>query len=164
MMLFSPIIVEYALKFGSAEYFSLMVLGLIAASTISDSSAAKNMAMILFGMAVGFVGLDVDTGDERFTFGLFALQDGIGLIPVVMGMFGLAEVIVSVSHAGAVMRNGERITMKGMWPKRDEFRRSLLPTLRGAGIGAFFGDASRNGADDRIIHGLWTRKAFREGA
>ncbi|MEO4045152.1 tripartite tricarboxylate transporter permease [Hoeflea sp. CAU 1731] len=139
MMLFSPIIVDYALKFGSAEYFALMVLGLVAASTISGSSAAKNMAMILFGMAVGFVGLDIDTGDERFTFGIFALQDGIGLIPVVMGVFGLAEVIISVSNAGATKREDQAINLKSMWPKRDEFVRSLFPTLRGAGIGSFFG-------------------------
>lgn len=171
MMLFSPVIVQYALKFGSAEYFSLMVLGLIAASTISDSSAAKNMAMILFGMAVGFVGLDIDTGDERFTFGIFSLQDGLSLIPVVMGVFGLAEVIVSVSIVGAKMRGGEPITLKSMWPKRDEFRRSLLPTLRGAGIGSFFGTLPGTGPTiaSFMAYGLEKRFAkhperFGEGA
>ncbi|WP_238123043.1 MULTISPECIES: tripartite tricarboxylate transporter permease [unclassified Xanthobacter] len=138
MMLFSPVIVAYAMKFGSAEYFALMVLGLVAASSISEGSVLKSLAMTLAGIIFGTVGMDIYTGSERFTFGMLELDEGIGLIPVAMGLFGVAEVISSV-RLPPLEALREKVTLRSMMPTRDDIRRSIAPTLRGTGIGAFFG-------------------------
>src|SRR5699024_7707355 len=90
LMLFSPIISQYALKFGSAEYFTLMALGLIAASTISDGSVIKGLAMVVVGIIFGTVGADVYTGMPRFIFGNLSLMDGVSLTALAMGIFGVA--------------------------------------------------------------------------
>ena len=103
LMVFAPTIARYALSFGSAEYFSLMVLGLVAASAVSDGSVAKALAMVLLGIIFGTVGIDLYTGDERLTFGVIELSNGISLVPLAMGIFGVAEV---VSNARAGERDG----------------------------------------------------------
>lgn len=138
MMLFSPIIVVYALKFGSAEYFSLMVLGLVAASSISDGSAIKSITMTVVGIVFGTVGMDIYTGAERFTFGLLELDEGISLVAVALGLFGMAEVISSV-RMDPLSTSQRKVTLRSMVPNRDDIKRSTAPTLRGAGVGSFFG-------------------------
>ena len=139
MMLFAPVIAAYALAFGPAEYFSLMVLGLIAAATISQGQAAKGIGMILFGIALGLVGTDVNTGMQRFTFGTVELADGISLLAVAMGMVGLAEAIASIRTLDRSGTGRQSIRFRSMMPTRDDIRRSWLPMARGSGIGAFFG-------------------------
>jgi len=138
MMMFSGTIAEFALEFGPAEYFALMLLGLIAASTISSGSPLKGIAMVLMGILVGIVGTDVNSGAYRFTFGINELTDGISLIGPALGMFGVTEVIVSIHRlkSGAITKN---VSMRSMIPSRDDMRRFWGPTLRGSGIGAFFG-------------------------
>ncbi len=139
LMLFAPTIAQYALSFGSAEYFALMVLGLVAASTISDGSAVKGLAMVVLGIMFGTVGADIYTGTPRFSFGVLELTDAISLIALAMGIFGVAEVIASVRnvHAGDIDR--ESVTFRAMKPKKDDWNRSWAPMLRGSSIGAFFG-------------------------
>lgn len=139
LMLFAPTIAKYALSFGSAEYFALMVLGLVAASTISDGSAVKGLAMVVLGIMFGTVGADIYTGTPRFSFGVLELTDAISLIALAMGIFGVAEVIASVRnvHPGDIDR--ESVTFRAMKPTKDDFRRSWFPMLRGSSIGAFFG-------------------------
>lgn len=145
MMLFSPVIAQVALQFKSAEYFSLMLLGLIAASVISEGSAIKGLAMVMVGILLGIVGTDVYTGTFRFTFGQLELADGIGLVTLAMGLFGASEVIASI-------KSSERGKVKGMVrlrtlvPTRDDVRRSWLPMSRGAAIGSFFGALPGTGA------------------
>lgn len=139
MMLFSPVIVAYALEFGSAEYFSLMVLGLIAASTISEGSAVKSLAMVVLGLLLGTVGMDIYTGEDRFTFGLLQLSDGISLVALAMGLFGIAEVIASVRTVETGTVNSKDLTLRSMIPTLDDVKRSVMPTLRGTGLGSFFG-------------------------
>lgn len=139
LMLFAPVIATYALRFGSAEYFSLMVLGLVAASTISDGSAVKGLAMVVLGIVFGTVGSDIYTGTPRFSFGVLELTDAISLIALAMGIFGVAEVIASVRRIHAHDIDRESVKMKAMTPTKDDRRRSWMPTLRGASIGAFFG-------------------------
>ncbi|OGA42680.1 MAG: hypothetical protein A3G25_02360, partial [Betaproteobacteria bacterium RIFCSPLOWO2_12_FULL_63_13] len=138
MMMFSETIAEFALEFGPAEYFALMLLGLIAASTIASGSPLKGIAMVLTGILVGIVGTDVNSGAYRFTFGSNELTDGITLIGPALGMFGVTEVIASIRRlkSGAITRN---VSMRSMIPSRDDMRRFWGPTLRGSGIGAFFG-------------------------
>lgn len=139
VMLFAPVIAGYALRFGPADYFSLMVLGLVAASSVSDGSAIKGLAMVLLGIALGSIGTDVYTGAYRFTFNMIELSDGISLVALAMGVFGIAEVISSVGRVdgGSVDRNSAR--WSAMCPTRDDVRRSWMPTLRGSAIGSFFG-------------------------
>jgi TctA family transporter len=140
MMLFAPVIAAYALRFGPAEYFSLIVLGLIAASTISTGSPIKGIATVILGVCFGLVGVDTITGAVRYTFGVQELYDGISLLAVAMGLFGVAEVIVSVR---TVRSRGEfdrkAISLRSMIPTGDDMRRSTMPILRGAGIGSFLG-------------------------
>ncbi|WP_254919138.1 tripartite tricarboxylate transporter permease [Oceanicola sp. 22II-s10i] len=136
---FSPMIAASALEFGSVEYFALMVLGLIAASTIAGGSAAKGVSMVLFGILLGIVGSDVYTGQLRFTFGQQALFDGISVIALAMGIFGIAEVVSSVNSVKTASIPPGRITFRSMLPSVSEFRASVMPMIRGSGIGSFFG-------------------------
>ncbi len=139
LMLFSPIIAKYALSFGSADYFSLMVLGLVAASTISDGSLAKGLAMVVLGIMFGTVGADIYTGTARFSFGVLELTDAISLIALAMGIFGVSEVIASVRKVNVGDIDPESVKLKAMKPSREDVSRSWFPMLRGSSIGAFFG-------------------------
>ncbi|WP_185984305.1 tripartite tricarboxylate transporter permease [Aureimonas mangrovi] len=139
MMLFAPVIATYALSFGSAEYFALMLLGLVAASTIADGSAIKGLAMVVLGIAFGTVGMDLYTGSQRFTFGMLQLSDGISLVALAMGLFGIAEIIASIRHVHAGHVDRKSVSLRSMKPTRDDMRRSVMPMARGASIGSFFG-------------------------
>lgn len=139
LMLFAPVIAGYALSFGSAEYFSLMVLGLIAASTVSNGSAVKGLIMVLIGGLAGTVGTDMYTGTQRFNFGVPELADGISLVAIAMGVFGVAEVINSIGKVNAADVDQKSLRLSAMKPTRDDVRRSWFPMLRGSSIGAFFG-------------------------
>lgn len=139
LMLFAPTIAKYALLLGSAEYFALMVLGLVAASSLSDESMVKGLAMVLLGLMLGTVGMDIYTGTSRYTFGVLELTDGISIVALAMGIFGVAEVITSIRnvHVGNIDKSST--SLKAMKPTRDDVRRSWSPMLRGSSVGAFFG-------------------------
>jgi TctA family transporter len=139
LMLFAPLIAAYAIEFGSTEYFALMVLGLIAASTITNGSTIKALVMVAFGILLGTVGTDLTSGTLRFDFGVTPLADGVNLVALAMGLFGIAEVISSVRLVESTVVDGKSVTLRSMIPSRDDLRRSMMPTLRGSGIGAFFG-------------------------
>ncbi|WP_372660214.1 tripartite tricarboxylate transporter permease [Hydrogenophaga sp.] len=145
LVLFSPSIAELGLKFGPAEYFSMMLLGLIAASTLASGSPAKGMAMVVLGLLLGTVGTDVNSGVARFDFGVPELMDGINLVALAMGMFGISEVIASIN----MVRKSdvkEKITLRNMLPTRQDVRDSIMPILRGTGVGSFFGALPGTGA------------------
>lgn len=139
LMLFAPIIIKFALNFGSAEYFSLMVLGLVAASAISMGSTVKGLIMVVTGIIFGTVGIDIYSGAQRFTLGFHELFDGISLIALAMGIFGVSEVIASVRKVNVGDVDPESVKFRAMMPTREDVRRSWFPMLRGSGIGAFFG-------------------------
>ncbi|HRP78164.1 MAG TPA: tripartite tricarboxylate transporter permease [Aquamicrobium sp.] len=139
LMLFAPVIASYALNFSSAEYFSLMALGLVAASTISEGSAVKGLAMVVLGIMFGMVGTDVYTGTTRFSFGRLELYDSISLVALAMGIFGVSEVIASVRKVDVGDIRATSVKLSAMKPTRDDVRRSWMPMLRGSSIGAFFG-------------------------
>lgn len=138
LMLFAPPLSEAALQFGPADYCSLMLLGLLAASTVGQGSPVKGIAMMIAGMVLGIVGTDVNSGVERFSFGVPELSDGIGLVPIAMGMFAIAEVIRSVGKT-SVSAIKQRFGLKDQLPTREDWRRSFGPMLRGSGLGAFLG-------------------------
>lgn len=139
LILFTPVIAEYALRFGSAEYFALMLMGLVAASTISEGSAIKGLAMMTLGVIIGLVGMDSQTATARFTFGNLGLLEGVSLIALAMGVFGVAEIIMSVRRVKVSDIDPESVKLKAIKPTRDDVRRSWFPMLRGASIGSFFG-------------------------
>lgn len=139
IMFFAPTIAAYALSFGPAEYFSLVLLGLVAASTMSQGSPIKGIGMVLVGIGLGLVGTDLNSGVHRYTFGLLELRDGIGLLAIAMGLFGVTEVIASIRTVNQSEVSRESISFLAMIPTRDDMRRFWMPSVRGAGIGSFIG-------------------------
>ena len=139
LSLFSPVIAEYALTFGPAEYFSLMVLGLVAASTIANASPSRGLSMVVLGMLVATVGTDSQSGVARFTFGSMSLLEGFGISAMAMGLFGIGEILSSVGATRSAKIDSSSAKMRNMLPSRDDWRRSWMPGLRGSSIGAFFG-------------------------
>jgi putative tricarboxylic transport membrane protein len=138
LIMFSPAIAQLGLKFGAAEYFSMMLLGLIAASTLASGSPAKGLAMVAVGLLLGTIGTDVDSGTIRFSFGVLELSDGLSLVALAMGLFGLPEIINSLSNAQDTKVQG-KVTLRSMIPSRQEVKQSAMPMLRGSGVGGFFG-------------------------
>ena len=133
-----------ALKFGPAEYFSLMVLGLIGAVVLAHGSLLKAIAMILVGLVLGIVGTDVNSGVARFDFGIPELSDGIGVVVVAMGMFGFAEIILNLESR----EKRELITtkLKGFWFTKEQFRLAGPAVLRGTALGSVLGVLPGGGA------------------
>lgn len=141
---FAPPLAEFALKFGPQEYFSLMVLGLIASIVLAHGSLLKAIGMILLGLLLGLIGTDVNSGMQRFTFGLPELADGIGFVIVAMGMFGLGEIIRNLEHESTRTAVVKRVT--GLMPTREDLKRMAAPILRGTALGSLLGILPGNGA------------------
>jgi putative tricarboxylic transport membrane protein len=140
----APPLAEVALKFGPAEYFSLMVLGLVAATVLAHGSLIKAIAMVVLGLLLGLIGTDVNSGVLRFTFGIPELSDGIGFVVVAMGMFGIAEIITNLE----LKDKREVFTgkVKNLFPTKDDFKRAWKPVLRGTALGSFLGILPGGGA------------------
>jgi putative tricarboxylic transport membrane protein len=135
--MFAPPLAGMALKFGPSEYFSLMVLGLVAAIVLAHGSLLKAIAMVLLGLLLGLVGADISSGMMRFTLGIYELCDGIGFVGLVMGLFGIAEIISNLELKGS----REVFTSKigRLMPSREDFRRMWKSILRGTAIGSALG-------------------------
>ena len=133
-----------ALKFGPAEYFSLMVLGLIGAVVLARGSLVKAIAMIVMGLLLGIVGTDVNSGVMRFDFGIPELSDGIGVVVVAMGMFGFAEIILNLESTEK--REVIAARLKGLWFTREQFRQAAPAVLRGTALGSVLGVLPGGGA------------------
>jgi len=142
--LFAPPLAEVALKFGPAEYFSLMVLGLIASIVLAHGSILHALGMIILGLLLGLVGTDVNSGAQRYTFGLPELADGIGFVIVAMGMFGIGEIIANLEHEST--RDVSIKKVEGLWPTKEDFKRIVAPTLRGTALGSLLGILPGGGA------------------
>src|SRR6266571_4677440 len=142
--LFAPPLAEVALKFGPAEYFSLMVLGLIAATVLAHGSLVKAIAMVILGLLLGLVGTDVNSGVARFSFGVSELSDGIGFVSVAMGVFGFAEIIANLEQK----EQREIFTKKvsNLLPSLQDFKDSWASILRGTALGSFLGILPGGGA------------------
>ncbi|MDO5624868.1 MAG: tripartite tricarboxylate transporter permease [Pseudomonadota bacterium] len=138
LVLFTPTIAELGLKFGPAEYFSMMLLGLVAASTVAAGSPIKGIAMVVLGLLLGMIGTDVNSGVMRYHFEIPELSDGLNLVALAMGVFGVAEVIGSIN---AINRDKakEKVTFRSMMPTREDVRRSWMPMARGTGVGGVLG-------------------------
>jgi TctA family transporter len=138
MIFFSPVLVGLAFKFGPSDIFAVMLLGLIAGSTMSGGSPLKGVAMTLVGMLCGVTGTDVSSGVIRFTFGLPDLADGIGLVAICMGLFGVADFLINVNKVSFV-GGGTKVRLRDMRPSKAELRQSFMPMVRGTLVGTLFG-------------------------
>jgi putative tricarboxylic transport membrane protein len=142
--LFAPPLAEVALKFGPAEYFSLMVLGLIAAVVLAHGSIVKAVAMVIFGLLLGLVGTDVNSGVARFNFGISELSDGIGFVSVAMGVFGFAEIIGNLEQKEQREIFVKKVT--GLLPTWQDIKDSTPSILRGTTLGSALGILPGGGA------------------
>lgn len=139
----SPPLSMIALKFGAAEYFSLMIFGLVGAIVLAQGSLLKAIAMVLFGLLLGLIGTDVNSGTDRFTFSIPELSDGIGFAIVAMGMFGIAEIVTNLEK-GDDRQIGA--TIGKLMPSFGEIRASIFPILRGTALGSILGVLPGGGA------------------
>jgi TctA family transporter len=135
--LFGPPLADVALKFGSPEYFSLMLMGLVAAAVLAQGDMVKSLAMVVTGLLLGLVGSDVNTGVQRFSFGFPELSDGIGFVVVAVGVFAIGEIITNLGDKEE--RRVFTATVTSLFPSKEDMKRSIGPILRGTGIGSFFG-------------------------
>ncbi len=137
VVLFAPALASIALRFGSAEFFSLVILGLIASTALARGSTIKALAMILLGLLLGTVGEDLYTATPRFTFGIRDLYSGINFVSVAVGMFGIAEILRNLEDE----RRRDLIigAVKNLLPSRDDLRRIVRPIIRGTALGAALG-------------------------
>ncbi len=144
LALFAPPLAEIGLKFGAAEYFSLMVLGLVAAMVLARGSLLHAAGMILLGLLLGLIGTDVNSGAQRYSFGIPELSDGISFVVVAMGMFGLGEIIRNLEDEATRSLVIKKIT--SLMPTKEDFRRMVAPILRGTAVGSVLGILPGSGA------------------
>lgn len=140
----APPLAELAFKFGPAEYFSLMVLGLVLAVVLAHGSVIKAIAMILLGILLGFVGQDVNSGIPRFTFGIPEIQDKLEFVCVAMGMFGFAEIIRNLEKKGD--REVFTDEVHGLMPTKQDVKDAAPAVLRGTLLGSMLGILPGGGA------------------
>ena len=145
MSLVAPWIATLALKFGPAEYASLVLCGLLMAVYLSEGSILKGLLMMFIGLLLGMVGIDPVHGEERFTFGLIRLTDGINFIVVAMGLFAVSELLVNL-EAPAGAADVFKTSLKGIMPSKEDWRKCWAPILRGTLIGFFIGVLPGGGA------------------
>ena len=134
---FGPPLAAMALEFGPADYFSLMVMGLSASIVLAQGSLLHAIGMVLLGLLLGLIGSDVNSGTQRFTFGIYELADGIGFVTVAMGMFGLGEIIRNLENEED--RSAAIATITSLWPTKEDWRRIIPSILRGTAIGSILG-------------------------
>jgi len=139
-----PLLTAVALSFGPADYFSLMFLGLIVSAVLTEGNVLKSIAMMVAGVGLGLVGTDVQTGQQRFTFGIPELSDGIGFAPMAMGMFGVAEIIRNLEMPE--VRDALKTKITRLWLNGEEWKRVAGPVLRATALGSVVGILPGGGA------------------
>ena len=142
---FGPPLAKLAQQFNSPDYFSLMLLGLLMAVVLAHGSVIKAVGMVVVGLLFGLVGTDVNSGAVRYTFGVSELWDGIDFLPMVIGMFGIVEIVRNLEEK-ELHRTAISAKFRDLWPSRDDFRQSWKPVLRGTGLGAMLGILPGGGA------------------
>jgi putative tricarboxylic transport membrane protein len=136
LVVVAPPLAKFALSFGPPEFFALMLLGLCLVSGLAGRSLAAAMMMTVLGLLIAMIGIDPVRGAPRFAFGVADLYDGLGIVPVVMGLFGIAEILITAERP---VREIIRTKFSSLLPSRDEWRRSWGAIGRGTGIGFFLG-------------------------
>jgi putative tricarboxylic transport membrane protein len=144
LTLMAPPLATFALKFGPPEYFSLMCMGMVVLSFLTGESMVRSLMMACFGIVLGTVGTDTVSGSTRFTFGLTELMDGIGLVPLVMGLFGISEIILNLEQN--IDRDIFRAEVKRLLPSIEDWAQAKWALLRGTVVGFFLGILPGGGA------------------
>lgn len=142
--IFAPPLTVIALKFGAAEYFSLMLLGLVSAIALAHGSVLKALAMVVLGLLLGMVGTDIYTGVPRFTFGVTEYSDGLNFVALAVGVFGIAEILRNLE--GEQDRSVLTTKLGALWPSRDDLKRMVAPMVRGTVLGSALGILPGGGA------------------
>jgi TctA family transporter len=132
-----PPLAELALRFGAPEYFSLMLMGLVAAAVLAQGDMVKSLAMVAMGLLLGIIGTDVNTGVQRFSFGITELSDGIGFIVVAVGVFAIGEIVANLGDPEKRTIFTEKV--KNLMPTWADFKQCMAPIARGTLLGSFFG-------------------------
>ncbi len=140
----APPLAKTALKFGPAEYFALMVMGLVAAAVLASGSLLKALAMICLGLLLGMVGTDVTSGITRYTFGILHLSDGIDFVVLAVGIFGLTEIVTNLEMKGK--QDIFTSSIHGLMPTWADLKTSCMPALRGTILGSCLGILPGGGA------------------
>lgn len=144
LALFAPPLADIALQFGAAEYFSLMVVGLVASVVLASGSLLQAFGMIVLGLLMGMSGTDVNSGMERYTFETPFLAEGINFVILAMGMFGLGEIIKNLEEEH--LRSAMVSKVEGLMPNKDDLKRMAWPIVRGTGLGSLLGILPGGGA------------------
>jgi putative tricarboxylic transport membrane protein len=137
LMLLAPTLAEFALRFGPPEYTALLLMGLFILAYMSGGSMLKTLAMAAFGLMLGMIGIDVMTGYTRFSYDIVELGDGIGIVPVAVGLFGISEILLTAGQAEPP--KVQRPRLRDLVPSRDEWSRSVGPIARGSVLGFLIG-------------------------
>jgi putative tricarboxylic transport membrane protein len=136
---FAPILASVALEFESPEYFALMFLGLAGAAILARGNPTRSFITMILGMLLGMIGIDVNSGQPRFTFGATSLMDGVNIGIVAIGLFGVAEVMINAGRARPTLMRPQDITWKTLIPTREDVRTAIPAILRGVGLGSLLG-------------------------
>jgi putative tricarboxylic transport membrane protein len=137
--LFGPPLAEVALEFGAAEYFSLMLMGLVTAAVLAQGDMIKSLSMVVLGLLFGIIGTDVNSGMARFSFGFSELTDGIGFIVIAVGVFAIGEIVSNLGEAEVEERQVFTDKIGSLMPSFNDLKVSFFPIVRGTAIGAFLG-------------------------
>jgi putative tricarboxylic transport membrane protein len=137
LMLMAPTLASFALRFGPPEYTALLLMGLFVLAYMSGGSMLKTLAMAFFGLLLGMIGIDVMSGYTRFSFGMVELGDGIGIVPVAVGLFGISEILMTAGQSEPP--RVQKPKLRELIPSREEFRLSVGPILRGSLLGFVIG-------------------------
>ncbi|MCO4319078.1 tripartite tricarboxylate transporter permease [Phyllobacterium sp. 21LDTY02-6] len=143
--LFAPFLAQVAFNFQPADFFSLMVLGLIASVVLANGSLLHALGMILIGLLLGFVGTDINSGVARYTFDVPELYDGLEFVAIAMGLFGIGEIIANLEEK--LDRSISLKSVSGSLPTREDWKRIFWPILRGTGLGSILGVLPGGGAN-----------------
>jgi putative tricarboxylic transport membrane protein len=137
LMLLAPTLAAFALRFGPPEYTALLLMGFFILAYMSGGSMLKTLAMAAFGLLLGMIGIDAMSGHTRFSFGIVELGDGVGIVPVAVGMFGISEILLTAAHGERLKVHTPRL--RELMPSRREFLDSVGPIARGSLLGFLIG-------------------------
>ena len=139
MIFFAPVLADVAVSFSAADYFSIMLLALVTASTLAVGSPLKGLCMVVLGLILGLVGTDINSGQFRYTFGIAALADGISLVALAMGLFGVGEILTNLVSGVLPQLENTRVTLRSMIPSRLDMKQFWMSCTRGTLLGSFVG-------------------------
>ncbi|MES2624794.1 MAG: tripartite tricarboxylate transporter permease [Pseudomonadota bacterium] len=139
MIFFAPVLADVAVSFSAADYFSIMLLALVTASTLAVGSPLKGLCMVVLGLILGLVGTDINSGQFRYTFDIPALADGISLVALAMGLFGVGEILTNLVSGVLPQLENTRVTLRSMIPTKLDMKQFRMACARGTLLGSFVG-------------------------